>query len=221
MGEKKKRAKRPDTLPVFGNGEEWGVGELVDESLNSFAEKLIQDLQPEFQDDLAEWFRSKLIGFRVVSEDLASSPTPREEAQLVRDAQRYLHEVVQRLENLPPITQGLVDQESFSRGKRFFHDDRLPKFVAMSDEINALLESAGRRLEELPTKPGRSSEFYRDQLLSNTADWLIANAVVKIKKAKAAEIAGNILRAANIPVPANCSEIERRISKHKKGPNTP
>lgn len=221
MEEKQRRAKRPKTLLVIGKDGDWATGGLANESLNDYAAALISDLQNEFSSDLGEWFRNELALYREVTDDSKKNPTPREELELVRDAQKYLLETMQRLENLPPITSGWIDGASYKKNGRMFHTDRLPGFGAMVNEFNSLLEIMEQKLEQLPSKPGRTTESDRDALLSDTADWLLKHSLVTITKAKAAETAGKILTTANIPVPASVIEIERRISKHKKGLNSP
>ena len=213
------KAKRAKALPVLDKEVDWGTGGFVDESLPQAAEALIQDLESGLGDGLLDWFKRRIGRYRAYSEMADKSPATHEEVRLVREAQRYLLEVRQRLSNLPPSADAYINEACWRRHNRLFHGPGglLADLDAMARETDMLLALTERELDRHPGRKGAKSKSARDSLLSDAAAYIMENSRDPITKRKAAEIARDLLAAAEVDVPGEIKEVERLILRRRKG----
>lgn len=213
------KAKRAKALPVLDKEVDWGTGGFVDESLPPDAEALIQGFNGQFGDELPNWFKQRIGRFRAYSEMAEKSPATHEEMRLVREAQRYLLEVRQRLENLPPTADAHINAACWSRHNRLFHGTSglLADLDALARETDTLLAITEQELDRHPVSKGTKPKSARDGLLSDAAAYILENSRDPITKRKAAEIARDLLVAAEVDVPADVKEVERLILRWREG----
>ncbi len=213
------KAKRAKALPVLDKEVDWGTGGVVDERIPPAAEALIQDLESEISGELLDWFKRRIGRYRAYSEMADKSPATHEEVRLVREAQRYLLEVRQRLSNLPPSADAHVNAACWGRHNRLFHGPGglLADLDAMARETDMLLALTERELDRHPGRKGTKSKSARDSLLSDAAQYIRENSRNPITKRKAAETARDLLVSAEVDVPADVKEVERLILRWREG----
>lgn len=214
---KTKRAKRSKALPVLDNKLEWGTGEVVDESVPTLAQAVIAALAVHDSGDFLEWFKQRVGRYRAVILVTEKGPAPHEEIRLVRQAQLQLHELERRLNNLPPSADGYVNDACWRRNGCFFNGGLLSDLMALTAEVTDLLEIAEQELGGIPTIRGLKLKQQRDALLADTAAKLRESSVAKMTKRRAAELARELLVAAEIEVPAEIVEIEKLIRRVERG----
>lgn len=213
------KAKRAKALPVLDKEVDWGTGGVVDERIPPAAEALIQDLESEISGELLDWFKRRIGRYRAYSEMADKSPATHEEVRLVREAQRYLLEVRQRLSNLPPSADAHVNAACWGRHNRLFRGPGglLADLDAMARETDMLLALTERELDRHPGRKGTKSKSARDSLLSDAAQYIRENSRNPITKRKAAETARDLLVSAEVDVPADVKEVERLILRWREG----
>jgi hypothetical protein len=150
-------------------------------------------------------------------------PATNEELRLVREAQRYLLETRKRLANLPPAADAHINAACWKRHNRFFHGSGglLSDLDALARETDILLVLAERELDGHPVSRGSKPKCARDGLLADAAAYILENSREPITKRKAAEIAKDLLAAAEVEVPADIKEVERLIRRERGGRNSP
>ena len=213
------KAKRAKALPVLDKEVDWGTGGVVDERIPPAAEALIQDLESGLGDGLLDWFKRHIGRYRAYSEMADKSPATHEEVRLVREAQRYLLEVRQRLSNLPPSADAYINTACWGRHNRLFHGPGglLADLDALARETDMLLALTERELDRHPGRKGTKSKSARDSLLSDAAAYILVKSRDPITKRKAAEIARDLLVSAEVDVPADVKEVERLILRWREG----
>ncbi|MBA1238720.1 hypothetical protein G7015_09555 [Pseudomonas kunmingensis] len=213
------QAKRAKALPVLDREVDWGTGGIVDERIPAAAEALIQDLESEISGELLDWFKRRIGRYRAYSEMADKSPATHEEVRLVREAQRYLLEVRQRLSNLPPSADAHVNAACWRRHNRLFHGTGglLGDLDVLARETDTLLAIAEQELGRYPGSKGAKSKSARDSLLSDAAQYIRENSRNPITKRKAAETARDLLLAAGVSVPADVKEVERLLQRFREG----
>lgn len=215
-------AKRAKALPVLDREADWGTGGMVDESLPPAAESLINSFGDQFGGELLAWFKQGIGRYRAYSDMAEKMPATNEELRLVNEAQRYLLEVRQRLENLPPAADAYVNAACWKRHKRFFNGSGglLSDLDALAREADTLLAIAEQELDRYPVSRGSKPKAARDSLLSDVAAYMLEHSRESITKRKAAEIARNLLAVADIEVPKEIVEVERLIRRERGGRNS-
>lgn len=215
------KAKRAKSLPVLGKKSDWGKGGMVDETLPLAAESLINSLGEQFGPDLLAWFVQRIGRYRAYSEMSEKTPATNEELRLINEAQRYLLEVRQRLKNLPPAVDAHINAACWKRHGRFFHatGGLLADLDALARETDVLLAIAEQEVGRFPVIRGRKSESIRDSFLADVAAYALEHSQTKITKRKAAEIARDLLVAADVEAPKETVEVERLIRRDGRGRN--
>lgn len=213
------KAKRAKALPVLGKEVDWGTGGFVDESLPPAAVTLIHGFGGQFGDDLPDWFKRRIGRFRSHSEMAEKSPATHEEMRLVMEAQRYLLEVRQRLGNLPPTADAHINAACWRRHNRLFHGagGLFADLDALARETGTLLAMTEQELGRHPVSKGTKPKSARDSLLSDAAAYILENARDPITKRKAAELARDLLAAADVDVPMEIKEVERLVRRWREG----
>lgn len=213
------KAKRAKALPVLDKEVDWGTGGVVDERIPPAAEAMIQSLESELGSELLDWFKRRIGRYRAYSEIAEKSPATHEEVRLVREAQRYLLEVRQRLGNLPPGADAHINEACWRRHNRLFHGwgGLFADLDALACETDTLLAIAGQELDRHAGSKGTKSKSARDSLLSDAAAYILENSRYRITKRKAAETARDLLVAAGVSVPVDVKEVERLIRRWREG----
>lgn len=205
------KGKRARSLPIM-DGPTWSTGGFVDESVPDAARELIQLRATDFGSDFLDWFPARLGRYRAFCE-LHDLPTVTQELALVREAQRYLLETRQRLENLPPTADAYINEATWRRHDRLFHCGVLDDFESLSREIDTLLAIAEQKLDQLPKKAGRKAKTNRDELLADVSGRLASNG---LSKRAAAELAAELLTASGVEAPNDLVEVERICRRSKR-----
>ena len=216
------RAKRAKALPILDKDADWSMGGMVDETLPPAAELLLDSLNVNFGGELRAWFKQNIGLYRAYSEMAEKMPATNEELRLVNEAQRYLLEVRQRLNNLPPAADAYINAACWHRHKRLFHgtDGLLSDLNAMAKEADTLLAITEQELGRYPVNKGSKPKHARDSLLSDTAAYLLEHSCKPITKRKAAELARDLLVATDVEAPKETVEIERLIRRERGGRNS-
>lgn len=213
------KAKRAKALPVLDKEVDWGTGGVADECISPVAEALIHSLESELGSELHDWFKRRIGRYRAYSEMADKSPATHEEVRLVKEAQRYLLEVRQRLRNLPPSADAHINAACWRRHNRLFHGSGglLADLDALAHETDTLLGLSEQELNRHPGSKGTKSKSARDSLLSDAAAYIMENSQYPITKRKAAETARDLLAAAGVSVPVDVKEVERLIRRWREG----
>lgn len=209
------KAKRARALPLLDKDAGLATGELVDESISTDAEALINSLNGQFGDELLPWFRSRIGIFRAIHE----LPATHEELRTAKEAKLFLQEFMLRLDNLPPVFAAYMEAICWRRNGRLFNSPGgiLPAFQALSGEVTSLLEAAQEELESHAVMLGRKSASSRNQLLADVAAYIVAHSSKRTTKRKAAEVARDLLAAAGVDVPNDLYQVEKLIRQQKSG----
>jgi hypothetical protein len=211
------RGKRSKALPVFDNKFQWGMGDLVDESLSDSAQTIIADLAGHHDGDFQQWFKQRLGSYRAITRETEKGPARHEEIRDIQQAHLSLREALQRLSNFPPFVEGLINEACWRSHGCFFSGGLLSDLEAKATEVSDVLDIAEQKLEAAPTIRGVKPKYPRDALLADTADKLRESSLAKMTKRRAAEIARELLVAAGVEVPEDIVEIEKLIRRAKRG----
>ncbi|MGF6695029.1 hypothetical protein M2318_005129 [Metapseudomonas resinovorans] len=211
------KGKRAKALPLLDTATGLATGELVDESISANAEVLVQSFNGEFGGEFMSWLKSRLGTFRAMHE----LPATHEERREVLAALLALQEAIVRPDNLPPVADGEMEHQCLNRYKQPYKGPGglLSEFTASAEKMVLALEATDERLESLPVTRGRKATSNRDQLLADVAAYVTANSTSKKRttKRRAAEVARDVLAAADVNVPDDLYLVEKLIRQQKSG----